>query len=232
MWSQKLTHISLNSVVKQIESLLHIQRIDVWTFFFLPPVPNSSSSVYLLAARNRLTGDPLSHLQVDALAARMGVLRPAYVTFVQLQLTSLDVCILFIFSFYYFSNTYESILQDTIAYVEKEAKNTIYGNVTRFSSLSFKVCFLIFITIIFITSLQHPEGFCVYYQGVPLCKIKNKRYLEKHAMCTGDLLYQVCINRFFTFCESHSLNHTAESCHWHVLWWHHRWLHWTILTSH
>ena len=39
----------------------------------------------------------------------------------------------------------------------------------------------------------------MYHRGVPLCKIKNKRYLEKHAMCTGDLLYQrnLVIGMFF-----------------------------------
>ncbi len=46
---------------------------------------------------------------------------------------------------------------------------------------------------------QHPEGFVIYYRGAPLCKIKNKRYLEKHGLCTGDLLYQrnIVIGQFF-----------------------------------
>jgi hypothetical protein len=39
----------------------------------------------------------------------------------------------------------------------------------------------------------------VYHQDLPLCKLKNQNYVQKHGICAGDLLMQrnVIIERFF-----------------------------------
>jgi len=65
-------------------------------------------------------------------------------------------------------------LKQVQKFVETESKNThIYGN--------------------------SPEGFVVYHEGLPLCKMKNKEYHQKHGICTGQLGYvrNIIIDRFF-----------------------------------
>ncbi|KAL6053261.1 FecR domain-containing protein [Balamuthia mandrillaris] len=44
-----------------------------------------------------------------------------------------------------------------------------------------------------------PEGFVVYWQNVPVAKMKNKSYLDKHGLITGNLLYNrnIVIQRYF-----------------------------------
>ncbi len=46
---------------------------------------------------------------------------------------------------------------------------------------------------------QTPEGFVVYWQGMPIAKMKNKGYTDKHLLITGNLLSNrnIAIDRFF-----------------------------------
>lgn len=44
-----------------------------------------------------------------------------------------------------------------------------------------------------------PEGFVLLWSGMPIAKMKNDRYLDKHGLMTGPLLYcrGIVIERFF-----------------------------------
>jgi len=45
----------------------------------------------------------------------------------------------------------------------------------------------------------NPEGFVIYLNNIPLCKLKNVSYVQKHGIVTGDLLYvrNIVTDRFF-----------------------------------
>lgn len=61
-----------------------------------------------------------------------------------------------------FQGTGISSLKEARDFVEQEAKKSEYG--------------------------VNPEGFVVYYKDVPLCKLKNNSYVQKHGIITGGLL--------------------------------------------
>jgi len=65
-------------------------------------------------------------------------------------------------------------LMQAFKWIEKEAKQTdIYG--------------------------ETPEGFVVYWNGLPVAKMKNKFYTDKHLLITGNLLSNrnIAIERYF-----------------------------------
>jgi len=109
--------------------------------------------VYIIGARNKITGIAATYEEVSEMAKLFKVMRPKMIHFKDIKITSLN---------------------DAKDWIENEAvKTNEYGH--------------------------NPEGFVVYYHGCPLCKIKNKKYLEKHGLIMGDLLFQrnIVIDRFF-----------------------------------
>jgi len=109
--------------------------------------------VYIIGARNKITGIAATYTEVSEMAKLFAVLQPKMIHFTDVNIKTLS---------------------ETKDWIENEAaKTSEYGH--------------------------NPEGFVVYYNGYPLCKLKNKKYLEKHGLIMGVLLFQrnIVIDRFF-----------------------------------